>query len=129
MQNRLKSDIRQQVFHAIKRRGYTYDVVCRAFNMAYKEEIEKRGLRKLNKDLLYRIKKETFSPTNIRVVKLCDFLQIQPHELQKHHSLTQEALLIDDLVKMKPYLKNEIKSFVQNLLVIIEKRDEQNEIY
>ncbi|MDP8080080.1 hypothetical protein [Phocoenobacter skyensis] len=117
----IRKEICANIFTALKKRGFTYEQCCHSFNHLYKEDIEMRGLKKLNKDFLYRIKKENFSPTNIRVVKLCEFLHIDTNKLQTTQDLCKEALMVDELVKMKPHLQNEIAVLIHNLIVLTDK--------
>lgn len=130
MLNDVKREIKISIFQAIDNRGFTYEQCCKSFNKSHKYDIENHGLKRLNKDLLYRIKTESFSPANIRVVKLCEFLHIDTNEMRKTPKISREALKIDELVKMKPYLQSEVAAFIENLIALTNKKEEiENEIH
>lgn len=129
MLNKIKKEIRDRIFNAMKQRGFTYEQCCQSFNSLHKEDINKHGLRQMNKDLLYRIKKENFSPSNIRIVKLCEFLHIDVVNMRNTFDLSKEALRVDELVKERPYLQKEIGCFIDNLIDITNKQEKKREIH
>lgn len=129
MINKLKKEIRDRIFSAISQRGFTYEECCQSFNSLHKDDINRHGLKQMNKDLLYRIKKENFSPSNIRVVKLCEFLHIDVVNMRNTFDLSKEALRVDELVKARPHLQEEIGSFIDNLINITNKQENRDEIY
>lgn len=104
------------IFDAIKHRSYTYDECSKAFNIEFGKDIKAERIKPLNKDLLYRIKKNNYSLASTRVAKLCDFLNIDELKKVSDTYLEKEAYMVNDLIKEKPELKPQINSLIQNII-------------
>lgn len=111
----------EKVKRAKSLRGYkTYDECCKEFNRRYKFDIENGLIKELNKDFLSRVfaykhGNKNFSISNPRFAKLCEFLNVDMHDTHQQTSISKAALLVDELIKQKPELENQIYFVVESI--------------
>lgn len=72
---------------AILAKKMNLEECCKAFNDKYSEEISSGRMKALNKDFLSRVTRNNFKVCSGRILKLCEFLEIeglsaQPDQLQ-----------------------------------------------
>ena len=73
-------EISQSVKAALNAKQTSLQQCCEAFNSRYIEEIKARRLKPLNKDFVSRVTRNAFKVPSARVLKLCEFLEIEePH--------------------------------------------------
>ena len=73
-------EISQSVKVALNTKQLSLLQCCEAFNIRYMEEINAGQLTPLNKDFVSRVSRNAFKVPSTRVLKLCEFLEIEePH--------------------------------------------------
>ena len=73
-------EISQSVKAALKAKQLSLQQCCEAFNIRYMEEVDAQRLKPLNKDFVSRVSRNSFKVPSTRVLKLCEFLEIEePH--------------------------------------------------
>ena len=67
---------------AISAKKISLEECCKAFNERYSEEINSGAMKALNKDFLSRVTRNNFKICSDRVLKLCEFLEIEKSDKQ-----------------------------------------------
>ena len=99
----------------------TLDDCCNSFNNRYIENINKGDFNKINKDFLSRVLHGNFKIQNKRILKLCEFFDIQIDTKQstgtrkRTNRLTKEILEFKEHVKKKPELESQFSSLLKFL--------------
>ena len=70
-------EISQSVKATLNAKQLSLQQCCEAFNIRYMEEINARRLKPLNKDFVSRVSRNAFKVPSTRVLKLCEFLEIE----------------------------------------------------
>lgn len=108
----------EKVKNAKELMGYrTNKQLIEAFNKEFKLDIEKKLVKSLNKDFLFRLfSKKIKSPlSNKRFAKICEFLKIDIEETRIDIKFSKAAYMVDELIKEKPELENQIYSVIKSI--------------
>ena len=63
----------------------TLEECCKAFNKKYAKEIKTGFVKPLNKDFLSRVTRNKFKVCSDRILKLCEFLEIEDSGVALNH--------------------------------------------
>lgn len=105
-------EISQLVSMAIDKKGWSLRSCCSYFNARYYKEIESGDVVKLDKDFVQRITSNQFKVISLRVVKLCEFLNVDLEIKQSKGSLfMKEFSQFDEIVESNPELEIKLKNY------------------
>lgn len=83
------------------------------FNRHFKDEINAKKTKLINKDSIQRIRNARFKLPNQHVSELCDYLNIS---IEIDASTSLESLLLKKVIEQHPDLKKPINHVLQKLL-------------
>lgn len=95
--NRTSFEISKAVKMALKKKQMKLEMCCEAFNVKYIEDIDSGKLKPLNKDFVSRVSRNAFKVPSERVLKLCEFLEIE----QSKYEPDQLQVLSDQIREFK----------------------------
>ena len=77
-------EISQLVKAALDKKQLNLQQCCEAFNVRYIEDIKVEKLKPLNKDFVSRVTRNAFKVPSPRILKLCEFLEIEEPHLERN---------------------------------------------
>ena len=95
--NAINDAISRSVRMKLRSEGMSIERCCLAFNEMYFREIESGHLKPLNKDFVSRVSRNAFKIPSDRVLKLCEFLEIENNYVEQD----QLRILSDQILKFK----------------------------
>jgi len=108
--------ISQRVEQKITALGLSVRSCCNRFNDEYKEDIEAKRIKPLKKDFVQRVRRNKFSTTSDRVLKLCDFLNVVLDDKRlNEQEISDEAKIVDRLILERPDLKPQLNKLITSI--------------
>ena len=107
----------------LKKRGWSLRECVKLYNYKRLTSDKLQEQPPLNKDFLYRIKKNKFEVANQRVAQICDFLEINLKESTGEHRkiFENEFQRVELLVTQNPNLKKQVQNLLNSVLDFAEK--------
>ncbi len=106
--------IASRINEKLKQNGTSVRVCADGFNRHFKDAINSKKTKLINKDSIQRIRNAQFKLPNQHVSELCDYLNVSV-EIDANTSL--ESLLLKKVIEQQPDLKNSIHHILQKLLI------------
>ncbi len=106
--------IASRIDEKLKQDGISVRACSDGFNHHFKDAIDRKKTKLINKDSIQRIRNAQFKLPNQRVSELCDYLGVS---VEIDASTSLESLLLKKLIEQQPDLKNIISQVLQKLLI------------
>lgn len=106
--------IASRIDERLKQDGTSVRACADGFNYHFKDAIDSKKTKPINKDSIQRIRNAQFKLPNQHVSELCDYLSVS---VEIDASTSLESLLLKKVIERQPSLRNPINQILQKLLV------------